>query len=51
MSEQPETNVPNEGDLPDEDADRQHAQDPVEGPDDDADEDVPRVHPEEPAEG
>jgi hypothetical protein len=38
-----------------EDADRQHAQDPAEGPDPDAPEsdaeDVPRVHAEEPAEG
>lgn len=51
MSERPEEQRPEtpvEGDE-----DRQHAQDPAEGPDEDAErrDDVPRVHPEDPAEG
>lgn len=39
--------------VPDDDAVRQHAQDPAEGPDGDSAsaEDVPRVHSEDPAEG
>ena len=43
--------------IPDDgaDAERQHAQEPAEGPDpdaaDDAEPDVPRVHPQDPAEG
>lgn len=39
--------------VSDEDAVRQHSQDPAEGPDDETEAkgDVPRVHPEEPAEG
>jgi len=51
MTERDETPTSEDNDAQQADADRQHAQDPVEGPDTDAKKDVPRVHPEDPAEG
>lgn len=49
-----DTNEPNDVDetIEHADADREHGQDPAEGPEPDAErDDVPRVHPEEPTEG